>query len=125
MELLTTACSYDHWENQDLRITNNIFYLVEEQELLTVSAGDGVSVEEVTEANAALKTYFTEAGNEIKNPGFILDGLTFNLIPSNDVSENLGDYPGDPFFTPVNYKGAFDPNENWAAGWSLFSKYMN
>jgi len=26
--------------------------------------------------------------------------------------------PNDGFFTPVNYRGAFGPNENWLCGWS-------
>jgi len=37
----------------------------------------------------------------------------------------LGSYAFDDWFEEVNYKGAFQPNENWAAGWALLSKYMN
>ena len=125
IELLQTECSYTHWQNGDLTIEHNIFYLIEEQNLLRVSPGDGVTGEQVTEADGLLKTYFETAGNEITDPGFILDGLTFNVIPSKNVSENMAEYPIDMWFKNVDYKGAFGPDENWALGWSLFAKYMN
>lgn len=125
IELLQTECSYNRFIEGDLSVENNIFYLINEQYLLVVSPGDGVSNEDIEEANNYLKTYFQNLGNEIKDPGFILDGLTFNVIPSKDVSENLGDFPNDGWFKTVSYKGAFDPTNNWAEGWSLFSKYMN
>jgi hypothetical protein len=73
-----------------------------------------------------LSEYFLASQNEIKDPGFIIEGLTFDLIPENDVSSDMANYPSDSWFKEVGYKGAFDPQGmNWAKNWSLFSKYMD
>lgn len=125
IELLKTTSSYNRFEEGELSVKNNMFHLVDDTALIRVAAGDGVSDSEANEANAVLSNYFTEANNEIKDPGFTLDGLTFDIIPSKNVSENLAEYPADGWMKTVSYKGAFDPNENWAEGWTLFSKYMN
>lgn len=125
IELLTTECSFSQFQDDNLTLKNNIFYLINEDKLLETTPGEGVSQEETNDANGQLTTYFTSAMNEVYNPGFNLNGLTFDVIPSNDVSENMAAYPTDSWFETVNYKGAFDPNENWTEGWTLFSKYMN
>lgn len=125
IELLTTECSFSQFQDDNLTLKNNIFYMINEENLLDATAGEGVAQEETNDANSQLNTYFSSAMNEIYNPGFNLNGLTFDVIPANNVSENLASYPVDSWFETVNYKGAFDPNGNWAEGWTLFSKYMN
>jgi len=125
IELLTGACCYTRFQGGELTLKNNIFYLISHQPWLEVSAGEGVSEQEKNDANENLSSYFTQAGNEITDPGFTLNGLTFDVIPSKNVSDNLAAYPGDGWFQHVNYKGAFNPDGNWAEGWTLFSKYMN
>lgn len=124
IELLTSECSYDRFENSDLALLNNIFYLIDHEPMLEVSAGAGVGEQEKNDANETLQIYFS-VYNEIADPGFNLNGLTFDVIPSKDVSGNMANYPADDWFREVNYKGAFDPAGNWAQGWTLFSKYMN
>ncbi len=125
IELLTGECSYTRFLNGHLTLENNMFYLIDHQPWLEVSAGDGVSGQEKDAANETLSSYFSTAQNEIADPGFNLNGLTFDVIPSKDVSQNLAEYPDDGWFLQVSYKGAFNPDENWAQGWTLFSKYMN
>jgi len=94
--------------------------------MLGVMAGPDVSEEEVLKANAILVEYFSQNVNIIADPGFQLDGLTFNVIPTSEiVGWDIGSYPSDGWFEEVYYKGAFDPSSNWAQGWTLFSKYMN
>lgn len=124
VELLVDECSYTRFGNGELTLKNNILFDIAKDPLLKVSAGDGVSEADETAANAALADYFTTAGNEVTDPGFTLDGLSFKVIPTNDVSGNMDSYPAE-WFQTVNYKGAIDPNANWAEGWTLFSKYMN
>lgn len=125
IELLSTECSFDRFESGDLTISNNIFYAINFYPIFGVLAEEGVAEDEIIAANLQLSNYFSEAKNTISDPGFSLGGISFQIIPTNDVSENMGDYPGDSWFEAVNYKGAFNPNENWAHGWTLFSKYMN
>ena len=124
IELLVNECSYTRFEDGELTLKNNIFFDTSTNPIFKVSVGDGVSEDDENDANAALAAYYLAAGNDVTNPGFTLDGLSFKIIPTNDVSENMDSYPGD-WFQIVNYKGAFDPASNWAEGWTLFSKYMN
>lgn len=125
IELLEGECSFTQFQNENLTLKNNLFYLISHEPWLEVSEGPGVDQQQKNEANQTLALYFIEAGNTVTDPGFILNGLTFDVIPSNNVSENMADYPADDWIQSVNYKGAFDPTSNWAEGWSLFSKYMN
>jgi len=125
LELEKTLCSFDRFQSGDLTLENNIFYGISFYPLIGVMAGEGLTEQEINDADSELSNYFTIAGNTISDPGFTLDGLTFKLIPTKDVSENMGDYPNDGWFEQADYKGAFKPGENWAAGWTLFSKYMN
>jgi len=127
IEYLTSESSYQQFLNEELQIANNIFYNLNGMQALKVIPGTGINSNQEDEANATLNAYFLSAANENKDPGFILDGLTFNITPSNDVSGNMADYPEDNWFRAVNYKGAINPSENtsWFEGWTLFSKYMN
>ncbi len=123
IELLAGDCSYDQYENNNLSIKNNIIYGINDPYLFV--AAKNVGTEEEEAANESLASYFVDAGNSYQDPGFELNGLTFDIVPSANVSENMADLPTDNWFTQVNYKGAIDPEENWAKGWTLFSKYMN
>mgnify|MGYP006935315517 CR=1 FL=1 len=123
IELLVDDNSYTRFENGQLTIKNNIFFTIGEP-YINVSTGDGVSDADKDAANADLLSYFDTAANEVSDPGFNINGNTFNIIPSNNVGGNLATAP-DAWFTTVNYKGAIDPANNWLAGWSLYSKYMN
>ncbi|MEE4259950.1 MAG: hypothetical protein V2I62_09330, partial [Bacteroidales bacterium] len=90
------------------------------------SAADDVDSTTAANASADVAAYFATAGNVVQDPGITIDeGFSlFNPIPTNSVSGTMSNAP-DAWFQTVNYKGAFDPNGvNWAAGWSLFSKYM-
>ncbi len=124
IELLVDECSYSRFDDDNLTLKNNIFYHITADPIFSVSAGDGVSEDDINSSNAMLAAYFTDAGNEVSDPGFTLDGLSFKIIPTKDVSGNMDNYPSE-WFETVNYKGAFDPSSNWADGWTLFSKYMN
>ncbi len=124
IELLVDECSYSRFDDDNLTLKNNIFYHITADPIFSVSAGDGVSEDDINSSNAMLAAYFTDAGNEVNDPGFTLDGLSFKIIPTKDVSGNMDNYPAE-WFETVNYKGAFDPSSNWADGWTLFSKYMN
>ena len=38
--------------------------------------------------------------------------------PANDALTSVGTAPNNGFFTPVQYRGAFSPTENWLTGWT-------
>ncbi len=64
-------------------------------------------------------------------PAVFLNGFTLQqeqvigLDPraANDALTSVSAAPADPFFDAVSYRGAFDPIENWLAGWSASSHF--
>lgn len=125
IELLADECSYTRFQDEQLTLNNNIFFGISANPILTISAADGVEQSVIDEAETAAADYFTTAQNQIYDPGFSITTDIFNVIPSNDVSGNMSNTPGDGFFKDVNYKGAFEPGTNWAEGWTLTFKYMS
>jgi hypothetical protein len=115
-------CSYSQWaDEQILKIENNIFQ--------NVADGTGAGIFKVVSekddsdndlftvpasASTAFAEYFATAGNSVADAG--VDAA--NPTASGNVYG--ADFAGmDAWFSAVGYKGAFAPNENWAAGWSL------
>ena len=118
----TGKCSYSQWADAGiLKLENNIFQNVadgtaagifkvvsekddSDNDLFTVPAG----------ANTDFAAYFTTAGNEVADVG--VDAV--NPTASGDVyGADFAEM--DAWFSVVGYRGAFKPNENWAAGWTL------
>lgn len=118
----TGLCSYSQWADEEiLKLENNIFQnvsdgtaagifkVVSEQDdnkndLFTVGAT----------ANSDFAAYFASAGNTAADVG--VDAA--NPTASGNISG--ADFTGlDAWFDGVTYKGAFEPNENWAYGWTL------
>lgn len=131
IEYLTSQSSWNQFKSGDLTIASNCFSGIG-GDFLVVSPGEGVTEDQINAANAELDTYFTDSKNTLdKDPGLASDDVAgyFNPIPSNAsaVDSDIAANP-DSWFTTVGYRGAFDPastaDNNWAAGWSLFSKYM-
>lgn len=59
-------------------------------------------------------------GGELPVP-YMLNVTKVNPLPNPAVTATLQadrTAPNDGFFTPVSYKGAFGPNNNWLAGWT-------
>jgi len=124
IELLVDQCSYTQFSNENLTIKNNIFYAIGTDPIFKVSVGDGIDPAVEEEANSTIAAYFASASNEIYDPGFNVTAEKFNIVPTNNVGTNMAPVPGDVFFQTVNYKGAFEPGNNWTHGWTLVSKYI-
>lgn len=54
-----------------------------------------------------------------ETPGLKIDPRP---TPGSPLFENVDPVPDDPFFTEVDFKGAFGPDENWLEGWSWLSE---
>ncbi|NOX85626.1 MAG: hypothetical protein GXO86_06645 [Chlorobi bacterium] len=127
IELLTGESSNTRFQNGDLTLENNIFWSVGQNPVFNISAADDVPSGDIATAAQAVADYFAIAGNLIQDPGIeINEELSlFNPVPTGDVGGKMATVP-DSWFKTTDYKGAFDPaGENWAAGWTLFSKYMS
>lgn len=115
-------CSYSQWADEGiLMLGNNIFQ--------NVADGTGAGIFQVVsekddndqdlftvpdQAKTDFAAYFESAGNTVADAG--VDAV--NPTASGDVAGT--DFEGlDTWFQVVGYKGAFRPNENWAAGWTL------
>ena len=123
-ETLDFASSWKRFKDGQLKIENNIFYDVADATLegiFKVNAKDGVNDVDATQAQNEWIAYIATAKNTTDiNPGLTYPASgTLKVIPTGNVSYNLASYPTN-FYSNVNFKGAFDPNEsNWAADWTL------
>ncbi|MCD4697764.1 MAG: hypothetical protein K8S16_16185 [Bacteroidales bacterium] len=108
---------YYQFESDNLEVKNNIFWDVADNiafDILNVFAENGV---DITNQNTIFKNYFTEASNDVSDPGIDISNESFNIIPSGNISDDLALVP-DNWFKSVDYKGAF-LYDNWARNWTL------
>jgi urease beta subunit len=118
----TGLCSFSQWKDEGiLKIENNIFQNVADgtaPNLFKVASEKDSDDNELYTVPQSAKddfaAYFATAGNQVSDVG--VDAV--NPTASGDVWG--ADFVGmDPWFSRVGYRGAFRPNENWAAGWTL------
>ncbi len=108
---------FDQFQNGNIQLVNNIFWNIAENnaaEIFRVYAEPGI---DVSDQNAIFSNYFETASNVVSNPGIFINETSYNILPTGNISDNLAPYP-DPWFNPVEFKGAF-LYDNWARNWSL------
>ena len=108
---------YTQFENDNIRISNNIFWDVAENiadDIFNVYAESGV---DVSSQNEIFKAYFSEAENTVSNPGIEITTEKIFILPTGNISDNLFPIPNG-WFSNVDYKGAF-LYDNWARNWTL------
>ncbi|NQX91875.1 MAG: T9SS type A sorting domain-containing protein, partial [Flavobacteriales bacterium] len=130
--------SYQRLVDGDLAFAGNCFWNVAAEgetatieDVFKISMGSGWTTE--ADSIAALETsstlfegLFEINGNEIADPALnyeITEGSNnLNPKPLNDVSG--ANAPTDPWYTAVEYKGAFDPTEDctWLQNWTLIDE---
>ena len=120
---VTTPDSYDRLMAGELLFNNNLFF----------NFSEGSDWSSLCEGGQFVVDYFSDAsnGNTFGDPLFMSisrandDNLTLDPRPKvgSPAYENLAAYPeDDEFFTPVDYKGAFD-SENWMVEWTALEHY--
>ncbi|MCB0806558.1 MAG: hypothetical protein KDC05_12230, partial [Bacteroidales bacterium] len=94
-------------------------------------SSEDAPVSALNAAITAVQAYFEDAANGNtfdQDPGVAFANAatenSLNLLPTagGPAYQNVASNP-DSWFTNVDYKGAFG-STNWAAGWTLSSKYM-
>ncbi len=114
--------SYYQLTKDNLKIENNIFYNIENNNQETIFSIYTKTSEDLSEEQLLLQNYFAEGENIILDPQIEITETDYVLIPQGNVSDNLAPYT-DNWFDPVNYKGAFDPEgDDWLNGWTLVSQ---
>jgi len=108
--------SYTQWNQGNLEVKNNVFYKVASDTPASIFTLTGIySAEQQNE----WASYFASSKNEISNPN--MDWKNGDYIPIPKIQGEMAPYP-DPWFQPVNFKGAFGES-NWIAGWTLLAKW--
>lgn len=111
------ANSYTQILDGKLKLTNNLFFSINDNTPDGMFRVHGINGENTNEQDNYMESYFHTAANRIVDPGFIVSQSEFNLNPqAAEVFENLHPYD-DTWFLEVPYKGAFF-NTNWA-DWTL------
>ena len=124
--------AYNKLQNGDLKILSNLFWGSGSAQTIDNSGIIRVTSGMPGDATAAfLATHLTTNNNGINNPGIQSISREQNQLldprPTGNtaVQTGLAAYPAaDPFFTNVNYKGAFSPFEGlfWLRGWSSLAR---
>jgi hypothetical protein len=114
--------SYYQFLSGNLKIENNIFYDIENNNQETIFSIFTKTSDDISEEQAMLQNYFLAGDNQIIDPQIEITETDYDLIPKGNVTDNLAPY-SDNWFDSVTYKGAFDPEgDNWLNGWTLLSQ---
>jgi len=114
--------SYYQFLSGNLKIENNIFYDIENNNQETIFSIFTKTSDDISEEQAMLQNYFLTGDNQIIDPQIEITETDYDLIPKGNVTDNLAPY-SDNWFDSVTYKGAFDPEgDNWLNGWTLLSQ---
>ncbi|HKL09008.1 MAG TPA: hypothetical protein VJ896_09550, partial [Bacteroidales bacterium] len=114
--------SYYQFISGNLKIENNIFYNIENNNQQTIFSIYTKTSEDISEEQAILQNYFLAGENQIIDPQIEVTEIDYDLFPKGNVTTNLAPYPND-WFERVSYKGAFAPRgDDWLSGWTLLSQ---
>lgn len=117
-DLASGEDSRSRLENGDLKLENNFWW----------GYGDGNVLDSIAKQDF-VASYLAGTGNNfIQDPQ--INNISRDETSSLDPRPNPGgpaangaNVPSDPFFTQVNYYGAFDPNNSlWTQGWTALSQ---
>jgi hypothetical protein len=111
--------SYDRFAEGNLILANNMFYSIADgtaENIFVVESADPDVYEPTQSDKGAFAAAFTENGNVADvDPVVSADNPTAGgAIFHRQSFDGL-----DEWFERVIYVGAFNPGENWAAGWTL------
>ncbi len=118
-DLASGEDSRSRLENNQLMLVSNFFW----------GFGNGNTLSDIAPQDF-VQSHFTSNNNLVENPMLLSISRddSENLDPRPDPSGPAAGpgaiQPADPFFTQVDYYGAFDPNAPlWTSGWTAISEY--
>lgn len=114
-----------------INLLNNIFYQIGNNTSLDGSASGIIKPTSGGDdpTAAVLTTHMSSNGNQLTSPGIIsISRSTNNQLDPRPTTtaalSNLAAIPADPFFSQVNFKGAFNPeNSAWVKYWTALDEY--
>ena len=118
--------SFDRLQAGELKLENNIFWNVADNDAASVFTVAGSGAEEADQT--FIQGYFGDNGNEVANPGIVSISRTNDggLDPRPQAgaaifNPTLTAVPAGDFFSEVTFKGAFGSN-NWARNWTYLEE---
>lgn len=121
--------SYKRLEDGDLNFKSNLLYDFFKGSIIDSLVSISSTSDQPSVVRAKMVSHFNTNNNLIKDPGIIsvsrLQDAGLDPRPSSgaEVTSGLATIPSDPFFTAVNYKGAFAPTgPTWANGWTALAR---
>jgi hypothetical protein len=115
IEINDKVNSYDRLLAEDLNMSNNVFYNIQENNSDSIFTPYPVSVSIDNEAQY-LAGYFLLKNNTFEDVGVSIGVEKLNLLPSSTVFSNMAEYSSS-WFEELSFKGAFGSN-NWLEGWT-------
>jgi hypothetical protein len=108
------------------QITDTVFYGNLHPSAYTEANARGVFAaanNNVNEPSTLPIVSITRGAAQILTGGTIAPVLSLDPRAAGDAVTSVTQAPANGFFTPVNYRGAFSPTENWMCGWSAAHAY--
>ena len=131
-DLASGVDSRQYMEDGELVIENNVWFGFGAGDQLSAGAGGFIQATDGAEDPDAqfLVDHLADNGNAVADPQIAnisrtTDGMLNPTADPNGPAYNtdFAVVPDDPFYTPVEFKGAFCSQGSWAAGWSALSFY--
>ena len=124
--------SYDRLLNGEIRFLNNVFYKFGNYTTFDANpitgiiaytpGGDDTTCQALIDSLLANNNVMQEP--QLRSVSRRPDGqLDPRPAPGSPLLSNAASYPNDSFFTPVNYKGAFDTANLWISYWTALASY--
>ncbi len=111
-------------------VKDSVFFNNNSGAAYTEAIARGVLGAGATPANGNLVAAVSPITSITRNPIQIISGFAMQRVlsldprPANDALGPVPAAPADGFFTPVTYRGAFEPNTiPWICGWTAASAY--
>jgi len=118
-DLASGQDSRQRLEDGDLVLRNNIWWQFGAGNTLGLMSPQQFVADSLAANNNQIVN--PELASVVRQPGGNLDPRPSSSGPAASGAISIG----DPFFTPVNYYGAFDPNAPlWFKGWTALSQYV-
>ncbi len=108
---------YEQLEYGNINVLNNICWNIADNTAMDIFAVYAEAGIDVTAENAVFSADFEIQQNTISNPGIVVSDGVYNVLPTENVSDNLAPVP-DTWFEDAQFKGAF-LYDNWTRNWTL------
>jgi hypothetical protein len=120
------AAAYTAQESGKLnQITDTVFYGNSHPSAYTQANTNGVfnAGNNNVQSTSLPIAGITRGPNQTLTGTVIAPVISLDPRAANDAASSVTEAPNNGFYTPVSYRGAFGPEENWLCGWTAADQY--